>query len=49
MLAAGIRWKLFDFLVGIFFNFNGVLPGNDTVKFLYLAFFYIIQCKVLLK
>ena len=31
MLAAGIGWKLLDFLV--FFFFNGVLPGNETVFF----------------
>ena len=24
--------------LGICFNFNGVLPGNQTVKFLFLAY-----------
>ena len=32
MLAASTGFKLFDFLEVFFFNFNGVLPGNETVK-----------------
>ena len=32
MLAADMGWKLFDF--GVYsFNFNGILPKNETVKF----------------
>ena len=31
VLAAGTGWTLFVFL-GVLFNFNGVLPGNETVK-----------------
>ena len=40
MLAAGTGWKLSDFK-GISFNFNGVLPGNETVKcFLFVCLFF---------
>ena len=40
MLAAGMRLKLFDFW-GLFFllYFNGVLPGNETVKFFFFWHF----------
>ena len=38
MLAAGTGWKLFDFW-GVFFTFNVVLPGNETVKFLFSGIF----------
>ena len=44
MLAAGTGWKVFDFL-GHYFNFNGVLPGNETVKFFDFGIFLHIQCK----
>ena len=56
MLAAGIGWRLFDFLRVFFFNFNRVMPGNEMVIFFWgewggggvrawvLAFFCNIQC-----
>ena len=46
VLAAGTGLKLFDRL-GVFFNFNRVLPGNEKVNFFsFLAFFCKIQCKL---
>ena len=33
MFAVDTGWKLFDFLGGICFNFNRILPGNETVIF----------------
>ena len=39
MLAVGTGWKLFDCL-GHLFNFNGVLPGSETVTV--LIFFSVI-------
>ena len=39
MLAAGAGLKLSDFLGGIYFNFNGVLPGNQTVKVFFFGIF----------
>ena len=39
MLAAGAGWKLLDFW-GICINFNGVLPGNETVKFFIVLLFW---------
>ena len=42
MLAAGTVLKLFDFLglfFSFFFNFNGVLPGNETVIFFFFLAF----------
>ena len=38
MLSAGTGCKLFDFFFFFFFTFNGVLPGNETVNFLFLRF-----------
>ena len=46
MLAAGMGWKLFG-LEGegaLLFNFNGVLPENETVKkciFFFFFFFFL--------
>ena len=39
MLAAGTRFKLFDFLGYFFFYFNGVLPGNEMIFFSFVTFF----------
>ena len=47
MLAAGTGWKVFDFFFfffffgggGAFLNFNGVLPGYETKKFLVFGIF----------
>ena len=38
MLAAGTELKLFDFL-RYFFNFNGILPRNETVNLFCLGHF----------
>ena len=32
MLSGSTGWKVFDFF-GAFFNFNGVLPGNEMFFF----------------
>ena len=40
MLAAGMELKLLNFL-GVFFKFNGVLPGNETAKFFFFDIFSI--------
>ena len=42
MLAAGTRWKLFDFGV----VFNGVLPGNETGDFFFFFFFFFLHFSV---
>ena len=39
MLAAGTGLKLLDFFLGIFFNFNGVLPRNETVNLFFFGIF----------
>ena len=38
VLAAGMGLKLFDFLKN-FFKFNGVMLGNETVKFFFFGIF----------
>ena len=39
MLAAGTGLKLSDFFWGTYSNFNGVLPGNETVIFFFFWHF----------
>ena len=44
MLAAELELRLFDFFCGgytcILSNFNGVLPGNETVNFFSFNFWH---------
>ena len=45
MLAAGTGLKLFD-LSGYFVNFNGVLPGNETVNFFFFVLHFSVRYNV---